>query len=185
MSSMYIRWLIFSCNLLSLYPAVHFLSMWFSGIMVIMSSRGDSASPWKIPLQIFVSAKLFPPAVNSTLQFFMFFFFDEVYDSVCLETFSYQFQRMVSHWSLSESKSLQVPRMHSILADINNAVVWTVPSSLVISKSSGHCTNPLVTVPRAPITIGIIVTFMFHNFLKFLATSRYLSLFSYSFKFTL
>ena len=41
--------------------------------MAIMNSRGDSASPWKIPLWIFVSAKLFPPAVNSTLQFFMFF----------------------------------------------------------------------------------------------------------------
>ena len=71
---MYIRWLIFSCDLLSLYPAVHFLSMWISGIMAIMNIRGDSASPWKIPLWIFVSAKLFPPDVNSTLQFFMVFF---------------------------------------------------------------------------------------------------------------
>ena len=45
MPSMYIRWLIFSCNILSLYPAVHFLSMWFSGIMAIMKRWGDSASP--------------------------------------------------------------------------------------------------------------------------------------------
>ena len=59
MSSVYLRWLIFSCNLLSLYPAVHFLSMWVSGIIAIMNSRGGSASPWKIPLWIFVSAKLF------------------------------------------------------------------------------------------------------------------------------
>ena len=36
-SSMYIRWLIFSCNLLSLYPAVHFLSMWLRGIIAIMN----------------------------------------------------------------------------------------------------------------------------------------------------
>ena len=42
MSSMYIRWLIFPCNLLSLDPAVHFLSMWLSSIMVIMNSKGDS-----------------------------------------------------------------------------------------------------------------------------------------------
>ena len=56
---MYIRWLIFSCNLLSLYPAAHFLSMWFSGIMAIMNSRDDSASPLKMPLWIFVSAMLF------------------------------------------------------------------------------------------------------------------------------
>ena len=72
---MYIRWLTFSCDLLSLYPAVHFLSMWFSGIIAIMNGRGDSASPWKIPLWIFVSAKLFPPAVNSTLQFFMVYYY--------------------------------------------------------------------------------------------------------------
>ena len=26
----------FSCDLLSLYPAVHFLSMWLSGIMAII-----------------------------------------------------------------------------------------------------------------------------------------------------
>ena len=52
MSSMYIRWFIFSCDLLSLYPAVHFLTMWFSGIMAIMNCRGDSASPWKILLWI-------------------------------------------------------------------------------------------------------------------------------------
>ena len=57
-------------HLMYIYPAVHFLSMWFSGIR---NSRGDSASPRKIPLWIFVSAKLFPPTVNSTLQFFMFF----------------------------------------------------------------------------------------------------------------
>ena len=71
MSSMYIRLLIFSCDLLSVYPAAHFLRMWFSGIMAIMNSKGNSASPWKIPLWIFVSAMLLPPAVKSTLQVFM------------------------------------------------------------------------------------------------------------------
>ena len=71
MSSIYIRWLIFSCDLLSLYPAVHFLSIWLSGIMAIMNSKDDRASPWKIPLWIFASANLLPPAVNSILQVFM------------------------------------------------------------------------------------------------------------------
>ena len=33
----------------------------------------------------------------------------------------------------------------------------------VISKSF----SPLVTVPKVPVTIGIIVTFMFHSFFKF------------------
>ena len=70
---MYIRRLIFSCDLLSLYPPEHFLGMWFSGIMAIMNSNSDSTSPWKIPLWIIASAKLLPPAVNSTLQIFMVF----------------------------------------------------------------------------------------------------------------
>ena len=34
----------------------------------------------------------------------------------------------------------------------------------VFSKSSSPSTSHLVTVPRAPITIGITVTFMFHSF---------------------
>ena len=38
---------------------------------------------------------------------------------------------------------------------------------------------------RAPITIGIIITFMFHSFFNSQAKSRYLSLFSHSFTFTL
>ena len=44
---------------------------------------------------------------------------------------------------------------------------------------------PLVTVPNAPITIGIIVTYMFHSFFNSLARSRYLSFFSHSFSFIL
>ena len=38
-----------------------------------MNSNGDRASPGKIGLWIFASAKLLPPAVNSTLQVFMVF----------------------------------------------------------------------------------------------------------------
>ena len=73
MSSMYIKWLIFSYDLLSVYPAVHFLTMCLSGIMPITNSNGDSASPWNIPLCIFPYVKLFPPAVNSTSQVCMVF----------------------------------------------------------------------------------------------------------------
>ena len=70
---------------------------------------------------------------------------------------------MVFHWSLSDSKSPQVSRtLISILADFNNSVV-----------------------PRAPITIGITITFMFHSFFNSLVRSRYLSLFTLSFNFTL
>ena len=90
----------------------------------------------------------------------------------------------VFHWSLNDKMSPQVSRtLLSILADLNNAVVWTVSTHPIISKSSCPCTNPLVTVPRAPITIVIIVTFVFHSFFNSLARSRYLSLFSYFLKF--
>ena len=93
---------------------------------------------------------------------------------------------MVFRWSLSDSKSLQVSRtLLSILADLNNAVVWTVSIRSVISKSSSPSTNHLVTVPKAPITIGIIVTFMFHSLFNSLARSTYLSHFSLSFNFIL
>ena len=49
----------------------------------------------------------------------------------------------------------------------------------------GPFNKPLVTVPKAPITNGIIVTFMFHSFFNSLARSMYLSLFSHSFSFIL
>ena len=93
---------------------------------------------------------------------------------------------MVYHWSLSDSKSPQVSRtLLSILSVLNNAVVWMVSTRPVISKSSSPFNNPLITVPKAPITIGIIVTFMFHSFFNALARSRYLSFFSHSFSFIL
>ena len=90
---------------------------------------------------------------------------------------------MVFHWSLSDSKSPQVSRtLLSILTVLNNAVVWMVSTRPPTSKSSSPFSNPLVTVPNAQITIGIMVTFMFHSFFfNSLARSRYLSFFSHSF----
>ena len=74
---------------------------------------------------------------------------------------------MVFHRSLSDNKSPQVTRtLLSILADLNNAVVWMVSTCPLISTSSGPYTNHSVTVPRAPITIGRIVTFTFHIFFQ-------------------
>ena len=93
---------------------------------------------------------------------------------------------MVFHWRLSGNKSPQVSRnLLSILTVFNNAVVWMVSTRSPTSKSSWPFNNPLVTVLKAPITIGIIVTFMFHSFFNSLARSRYLSLFSHSFSFIL
>ena len=84
------------------------------------------------------------------------------------------------------SKSLQVSRtLLSILADLNNIVVWMVSTRSLISKSSIPFINSLVTVPKAPVTISIIVTFMFHSFFNSVARSRYLSFYSLCFNFTL
>ena len=93
---------------------------------------------------------------------------------------------MVFHWSLSDSKSPQVSRtLLSILAVVNNAVVWVVSTRPPTSKSSSPFNNPLVTVPKVPIMIAIIFTFMFLSFFNSLARSRYLSFFSLSFSFIL
>ena len=82
---------------------------------------------------------------------------------------------MVFHWRLSDSKSPQVSRTRlSILAVLSNAVVWIVSYRPLTSKSSRPFNNPLVTVPNATITIGTIVTFMFHNFFKFSSKVRIL-----------
>ena len=66
-------------------------------------------------------------------------------------------------WRLS--KSPEVSRtLHSILVILNNAVVWMVFTCSPTSKSSIPYNNPL---PKAPIKIGIIATFMFHSFSHF------------------
>ena len=68
---------------------------------------------------------------------------------------------MVFPWILSDSKSPQVSEtLLSILVVLNNAVSTRPPTS----KSSSPFSNPLVTVPNAPITIDIIVICMFHSF---------------------
>ena len=50
---------------------VHFVAMWFSGIIAITNSNRGSASPWKISHLIFTFAEVFPPAIKSTVQLFM------------------------------------------------------------------------------------------------------------------
>ena len=89
---------------------------------------------------------------------------------------------MVSHRSLSDSNSPQVSRTRlSILADLNNAVVWILSTCPLISKSSNPFTNFLWFVPSAPTTIGITITFMCDFFFSSLGRSKYLYLFSLSF----
>ena len=93
---------------------------------------------------------------------------------------------MVSYWSLSDSKSHGVSRtLLSILVDLNNSVVWMVSTCPSTSNTSSPLSKPLWSVPRAPITIGIIITLTFPSFLSSPARSEYFSLFSLSFIFTL
>ena len=75
--------------------------------------------------------------------------------------------------SLSDSKSPQVSRnLLSILAVLNNVLVWMVSTRPRNSKVSRPFGNPLVTVPNAPITIGIIVICMFHSFFSITEQGR-------------
>ena len=81
---------------------------------------------------------------------------------------------MVFHWHLSDSKSLQISRtLLSILADLNNAVVWMVlicpPITNFLSKLSGR-------IPSMLITIGITIIFIFHRSFSSQAKSTYLPL---------
>ena len=92
------------------------------------------------------------------------------------EKFEFEWQQVFS----------SLPRTRfRILAVLSNAVVWIVSTRPPNSKSSRPFNNPLVIVPKAPITIGTIVTFMFLSFFNSLARSRYLSFFSHSFRFIL
>ena len=87
---------------------------------------------------------------------------------------------------LSDSQLHRVSRtLFSILADLNNIVVLILSTRPLISKSSSPFNNSLVTARRAPIIIGITITFIFHSFFNYLVRTQYLSFFSFSFNFTL
>ena len=78
---------------------------------------------------------------------------------------------MVFQWSLSDRKSLQVTRtLLSILADLNNHVVWIVSIHPLISDSSSPLSKSLRTVPSIPITVGIIIILIFHSFFFFFSS---------------
>ena len=123
--------------------------------------------------------------LNTYNQIYSFLFSLSLFTHLLL-SFSHQRQLMVFYWRLSDSKSPQIYRtLLSILSVLNNVVVWMVSTRPPTSKSSSPFSNPLVIVQKVPITIGIIVTCMFHSFFNSLTRSRYLSFFSHSFSFIL
>ena len=76
----------------------------------------------------------------------LFEFFNPYYYYYYLHwSFSHRLTLMVFHWSLSDRKSLQVSRtLLSILAVLNNVVVWMVSTRPPTSKSfkpSSYCTK--------------------------------------------
>ena len=157
-----------SRTLLSILAVLNYAVVW---MVSTRPSISESSSPFCNPLVTVPNAPI-------TIYHYYYFY--------SLEFFLHQRKLMVFHWRLSDSKSPQVSRtLLSILAVLNYAVVWMVSTRPSISEPSSPFCNPLVTVPKAPITIGIIVTFIFHSFFNSLARSRYLSLFSHSFSFIL
>ena len=87
----------------------------------------------------------------------------------------------VFHWSLNDSKSPSFSRtLYSILADLNNAVIWMVLARPSISNHTSPLTKPLGIVLIEPITIGITIIFSFHSFFSSLTKLKYLSFFLFS-----
>ena len=72
----------------------------------------------------------------------------------------------------------------SILADLNNNLVWIVSDHPPLSRSFSYFC-PLGIVLSVLFTIGITVTLMFNRFVCSLARSKYLSLISLSLIFTM
>ena len=73
---------------------------------------------------------------------------------------------MASHCSLRDNKSFKSPGLFSVFWPIS-IMHWMVSSCPNISNFFSLCTNPFMTVPRAPITSGIIVTFIIQGFFRF------------------
>ena len=119
------------------------------------------------------------PLVSQNPREFSYYYYS-------FESFSHLRWPIVSHSSLSNNKFPQVSRtLLRILVNIDKTVVSIVSTRPLISKSSSRWVNPLVTVSKAPVTIGITVTFMYNIFVSSQARSGYLSFFSLFFNFTL
>ena len=89
------------------------------------------------------------------------------YYYLLLGSFPLPFKLVVFHWNLSDSKYPQVSStLFSILAVLNNAVVWRASTRPLISKSSSPFINPLVTVPKAQILILLFTFFQFYSVVR-------------------
>ena len=166
----------FSLNFLSVvHPdgKVHYSA----GCFCWWLSLGLVVWPWLSDLFVFLTHRKF--CASHSLERFQccaFYYYNSFFTSANADGV---------HWSLSDSKSPTVSRtLPSILA-VLYSVVRMVSTRPPTAKSSSPFSNPLITVSKAPITIGIIVICIFHSFFNSQTTSRYLSFFSHSFSFIL
>ena len=152
------------------------LSLFSFSLMFTLWSTGTAKSIYfgsMVKLQLlvqFTGDNLLQPVVSNLVLFLCLFaaFTYNVINYYSKRVFSDQRQQMIFHRSLSDSKSPQISRtLLSILADLHNAAVWMVSTRPFISNSSSPFIYPIVTVRRAPVTIGINVTFMFYRFFQF------------------
>ena len=92
---------------------------------------------------------------------------------------------MIFNWSLRNRKSPQIFRtLLSILADLNNAIVWS-RFVVLFTILQVPFSKPLGIVPSRPVVIGITVTLIFHRLFSPLEGSKYLFIFSLSLSITL
>ena len=120
------------------------------------------------------------------LNFFYIWFVKDNYYFIPLRVFLHQSLLMGFLRSLNDNTSPHISRtLLNILADLNNVIVWMVLILPLISDSSSLFSKPFGTIPSAPITIGITVILVFHCIFSSQARSKYFSIFSQSFIFTL
>ena len=97
------------------------------------------------------------------------------------------FHISISWWSFTgiwvKTSLLMSPGLFSVFWPFSSdaAAFWLLFTRLPTFKSSSQFNNYLVTIPNAPITIGIIITFMFHSFFNFLTRPEVLILFFFTF----
>ena len=97
----------------------------------------------------------------------------------------FKFSFRVFHTIVTASH-LQSPGLFSVFQPISAMLLfrWS-PLILLFASPPVLFTTPLVTVSRAPITIGITVTYVFDSFFQFYNKVQVLSFLSISFNFTL
>ena len=130
----------------------------FHSFSFLLQSWGTSLSFCFFQLISYGQPEQQSPLISKVYHYFLFTPW-EFFTSVLADVFSLEFE-----WQ----QSPQVPRtLLSILVVLNNVVVWKVSTRSPTSKSSSPFNNPLVTVPKAPITIGIIITFRIYSCFQF------------------